>query len=236
MSYSFDSRIRYSEIDEHGYLTLTGLMDYFQACCTFHSESVGQGMKNTAKRKRTWVLSGWQIVVNRYPEMGEKIITTTFPTDFRGFLGGRNFMMDTEDGERLAYANSLWSHIDMETGMPAKLTDEDTAGYVLEEKLDMEYAPRKIALPKEWEQEEKFVVQKFHLDTNHHVNNGQYVQMAQEYLPEGFVVRQLRTEYKQQAKLGDVICPRVARAEGKVFVCLDDENQNPYTILEFFGK
>ena len=100
----------------------------------------------------------------------------------------------------------------------------------------MEYAPRKIALPKEWEQEESFVVQKFHLDTNHHVNNGQYVQMAQEYLPEGFVVRQLRTEYKQQAKLGDVICPRVARAEGKVFVCLDDENQNPYTILEFSGK
>ena len=236
MSYSFDSRIRYSEIDEHGYLTLTGIMDYFQDCCTFHSESVGQGMKNTAKRKRTWVLSGWQIVVNRYPEMGEKIITTTFPTDFRGFLGGRNFMIDTENGERLAYANSLWSYIDMETGMPAKLTDEDIAGYVLEEKLDMEYAPRKIALPKEWEQEESFVVQKFHLDTNHHVNNGQYVQMAQEYLPEGFVVRQLRTEYKQQAKLGDVICPRDARAEGKDFVCLDDENQNPYTILEFSGK
>ena len=67
-------------------------------------------------------------------------------------------------------------------------------------------------------------------------NNGQYVQMAQEYLTEGFVVRQLRTEYKQQAKLGDVICPRVARAEGKIFVCLDDENQNPYTILEFSGK
>ena len=233
MSYSFESRIRYSEIDENGYLTLPGIMDYFQDCCTFHSESIGQGMKVVNRRRRAWVLSGWQIVINRYPELGEKIITTTFPTDFRGFLGTRNFIMETVDGERLAYANSIWSNINMETGMPVKLTDEDTEGYVLEEKLDMEYAPRKIALPKEWRAEESFVVHKSHLDTNHHVNNGQYVQMAQEYLPEGFIVRQLRTEYKQQAKLGDVICPRVAEQDGKVFVCLDDENQKPYTIIEF---
>lgn len=236
MSFSFDSRIRYSEIDENGYLTLPGIMDYFQDCCTFHSESIGQGMKVVGARKRAWVLSGWQIVINRYPALGEKIITTTFPTDFRGFLGGRNFMMDTVDGERLAYANSIWSNINMETGLPEKLTEEDIKGYIVEEKLDMEYAPRKIALPKEWKNQESFPVQKFHLDTNHHVNNGQYVQMAQEYLPEGFVVRQLRTEYKQQAKLGEVICPRVAVQDGKVFVCLDDENQKPYTIIEFTGR
>lgn len=236
MSYSFDSRIRYSEIDENGYLTLPGIMDYFQDCCTFHSESIGQGMKVVKKRKRAWVLSSWQIIINRYPELGKKIITTTFPTDFRGFLGSRNFIMDTVEGERLAYANSLWSYIDIETGMPAKLTEEDTRGYVVEEKLDMEYAPRKISLPKEWKTEESFAVQKAHLDTNHHVNNGQYIVMAQEYLPEGFVVSQLRAEYKQQAKLGDIICPKVAEMDGKVFVCLDDENQKPYTIIEFAGN
>lgn len=236
MSYSFDSRVRYSEIDENGYLTLPGIMDYFQDCCTFHSESIGQGMRVVAKRKRAWVLSSWQIVINRYPELGEKIVTTTFPTDFRGFLGGRNFMMDTEAGERLAYANSLWSYIDTETGMPVKLTEEDTVGYLVEEKLDMEYAPRKIALPKEWREENSFTVQKLHLDTNHHVNNGQYVRMAEEYLPENFAVRQLRTEYKQQAKLGDVIYPGVSEADGKIFVCLNDENRKPYTIIEFTGN
>ena len=53
----------------------------------------------------------------------------------------------------------------------------------MEEKLDMDYAPRKIILPGEYQQQEAFAVQKHHLDTNHHVNNCQYVQMAMDYLP-----------------------------------------------------
>ena len=50
MGYSFDSRIRYSEIGENGCLTLPGVLNYFQDCCTFHSESIGQGMEVVKKR------------------------------------------------------------------------------------------------------------------------------------------------------------------------------------------
>ncbi len=57
MGYSFDSRIRYSEIGENGCLTLPGILNYFQDCCTFHSESIGQGMEAVNKRERVWVLS-----------------------------------------------------------------------------------------------------------------------------------------------------------------------------------
>ena len=35
MSYSFESRVRFSEIGEKGCLTLPGVLDYFQDCCTF---------------------------------------------------------------------------------------------------------------------------------------------------------------------------------------------------------
>ena len=107
MSYRFESRIRYSEIGENGCLTLPGILDYFQDCCTFHSESIGQGMDTVKKRSRAWVLSSWQVVVNRYPRLGERIVTTTAPYDFRGFLGMRNFTMETCEGERLAYANTI---------------------------------------------------------------------------------------------------------------------------------
>lgn len=233
MSYRFESRIRYSEIGENGCLTLPGILDYFQDCCTFHSESIGQGMDTVKKRSRAWVLSSWQVVVNRYPRLGECIVTTTAPYDFRGFLGMRNFTMETCEGERLAYANTIWSNIDTRTGHPEKLTEEDTAGYELSEKLEMEYAPRKIALPKELELQKAFSIQKHHLDTNHHVNNCQYVRMAADYLPEGFAIHQLRAEYKKQAVLGDVFYPRVSREDGKVIVVLGDEKNEPYAVVEF---
>lgn len=233
MGYDFKGRVRYSEIDENGCLTLPGILDYYQDCCTFQSESIGQGMDVLEERKRAWVLSSWQIVVKRYPKMGESIISTTAPYGFKGFLGMRNFTLKTEEGESLSWANSIWTNISTETGLPARLTDEDVRGYVLDEKLDMEYAPRKIALPRDMVQEEAFVIQKHHLDTHHHVNNGQYIRMAADYLPEGFVIRQMRAEYKKQALLGNVFYPNVKQETGVVTVALSDENGEPYAVVEF---
>ena len=111
-----------------------------------------------------------------------------------------------------------------------------TPMFTVEEKLEMEYAPRKIALPGECREEEAFVVMKQHLDSNHHVNNCQYVRMAEDYLPKGFVVSQMRAEYKQQARLYHRICPQVAAEEQKVTVLLNDENGAAYAVVEFLGQ
>ena len=42
--YTFDSRVRYSEVGVDGNLTLIALLEYFQDCSTFHSEDIGLGM------------------------------------------------------------------------------------------------------------------------------------------------------------------------------------------------
>ena len=99
MSYSFKGRVRYSEIGEDGCLTLPGIQNYYQDCCTFQSENIGQGMEALEERQRAWVLSSWQIVVNRYPGLGETIVASTAPYGFKGFLGMRNFTLKTEDGD-----------------------------------------------------------------------------------------------------------------------------------------
>ena len=233
MSYSFESRVRFSEIGENGCLTLPGVLDYFQDCCTFESEMTGLGMEVLKAQKRDWVLSAGQVIVQRYQKLGEKIKVTTIPYGFRGFIGMRNFILETVDGEKLAWANSYWSFINTETGIPEKLTPADTDPYDLGEKIDMEYAPRKIALPEERETQEAFTVQKHHLDTNHHVNNCQYIRMAADYLPEDFRVCQLRVEYKRQAVLGNVVIPETAMTEDKGTVVLNAEDNEPYAVVEF---
>ena len=69
MAYSFSSRVRYSEIGENGFLTLPGILNYFQDCTTFQSEDIGLGMDSLKERKRIWVLSAWQVIVKRYPAL-----------------------------------------------------------------------------------------------------------------------------------------------------------------------
>ena len=69
MKYTFDTRIRYSECDHRGTLTLPGIINYLQDCSTFQSEDIGFGVKKIKEQKRAWILSYWQIVVERYPKM-----------------------------------------------------------------------------------------------------------------------------------------------------------------------
>lgn len=190
-------------------------------------------MEVLKEQKRAWVLSAWQVIVKRYPKLGENIKVTTIPYGFRGFIGMRNFILETMDGEKLAWANSYWSFLNTETGLPEKLTPADTDPYDLGEKIEMDYAPRKIALPKEREVQNAFSVQKHHLDTNHHVNNCQYIRMAADHLPEDFKVGQLRAEYKRQAVLDNVIIPEVYMTENKEAVVLNAEDKEPYAVVEF---
>ncbi|MDO5337603.1 MAG: thioesterase [Eubacteriales bacterium] len=233
MAYSFTSKVRYSELDAQGRLSLHSVLNYFQDCCTFHSHSIGQGMHILEKRKRVWVLSGWQVVVDRYPVLAENLVITTWPYDFRGFLGSRNFTLFTEQGERLAYANTLWSYISSETGLPTKLSDEDIRGYECEPRLDMEYAPRRITIPKDGEKMESIPIIAEYLDTNQHVNNAQYVSLAQRFLPEEFTVHQMRAEYKSQVRLGDVLVPVASRDEDRLVVSLNAEGGKLCAVIEF---
>ncbi len=119
MSYSFESRVRFSEIGEDGCLTLPGVLDYFQDCCTFESEQTGLGMEVLKAQKRAWVLSAWQVIVKRYPKLGENINVTTIPYGFRGFIGMRNFILETMDGEKTGMGEFLlvlYQHRDRTSG------------------------------------------------------------------------------------------------------------------------
>ncbi|MDE6663012.1 MAG: acyl-[acyl-carrier-protein] thioesterase [Lachnospiraceae bacterium] len=235
--YTFQSRIRYSETGTDGKLTLESLLDYFQDCSTFHSEDIGLGIKYLEDRKLAWVLSSWQIVIERYPDVCENVVIGTAPYDFKGFIGYRNFRMDTESGECLAYANSIWTLMDMVKMAPAKPPVEMVEGYVLSDKLQMDYAPRKIAVPTGGSSQEKIEVRPHHLDTNGHVNNGQYVRIAMEYIPKDFHIRQLRAEYKKQAVLGDIMMPVTVVNEDKTIytISLNTEDGTPYSIIELTG-
>lgn len=233
MYYTIDGRIRYSEIDHHGTVTLPGIINYFQDCSTFQSEDIGVGREVLMRKKRAWILSYWQVIVDRYPKMGETISVGTFSSGFQGLFGKRNFVMKDAQGQQVACAYSLWVYMDLETGRPTKPDQEEVEAYGEEPALEMPYEGRKIRLPEQTEELPSFPVRKYHIDTNEHVNNCQYVQMALEALPEEIQVHQLRVDYKKSAVLGDRIFPKYAKEEGRSVVELCDETGKAYAVVEF---
>lgn len=231
--YTFDSRIRFSETDSEGKLTLLGLLNYFQDCSTFHSEEVGLGLKVMKERKLAWVLSSWQITTERYPELGEKVTIGTMPYGMRSFMGYRNFFMMDQRGGYLAKANSLWALINLENGRPVAAAQEMLERYRPEPQLEMDYADRKISVPMGGRKLEPITVGQHLLDTNGHVNNGQYVAIAEDFLRQGQKVRQMRAEYKKQAFLGDVFHPYLVENGELTLVSLQDAEGRAYATVEF---
>ena len=57
--------------------------------------------------------------------------------------------------------------------------------------------------------------------------------MARMYLPEKCNLYETRVEYKAQAHLGDLICPKVSREDGVVTVSLRDKEGKSYCVVRF---
>jgi len=234
--FSFESDVRYSELDCEGKLSLDKLLDYFQDCSSLHSESLSVGIDYLNSQKKAWVLSSWQVVINRYPVHKERVSIGTWPYAFKSFFGYRNFTLKDMTGEMMAYANSIWILLDLNTMKPVKVLPEMVEAYGLEPELPMETESRKIVVPKDMKEERPFEIKKYHIDTNRHVNNAKYILFAQEYLPAGFEISQMRAEYRKAAVYGDEIYPFVAEHDKKVTVVLADKDKKPYAVIELEGS
>ena len=222
--YTFDSRIRYSETDETGALSLLGVINYLQDCSTFQSEDIGLGVEYLEEKKRAWLLSSWRIVIDRYPVLGERIKIGTWATSSKGIYGYRDFVIMDQGGNYLVRAESIWFFCDTEKMVPVRVMPEDVAAYGNEEALDLGKAPRKILIPEEYEEGIPVIIATHHLDTNHHVNNAQYVDIAREAVPCTKMVKGIRADYKKAAVLGEILVPRVTKTgEDEWTVVLADE-------------
>ena len=161
---------------------------------------------------------------------------STWAYDMKAFYGYRNFTMDRKNGERLAYANSVWVLVDTLTGRPVKVPEDIINEYGTSPQLEMECSSRKIKVPADMEAGAEMVVPKFFIDSNQHMNNEKYVAIAQELLPAEFKIKELRVEYKKEAKLGDTIRSSVKKTDEGIVAVLADTEDKPYAVVQFIGN
>lgn len=233
--YQYKDRVSYSRVDTEGKLKVYAIVNVLQDCCLFHSEEVGRSCMDLKQDAHAWLVNSWHIVFKKRPYMGEEFIVSTWPYKFRGVFGMRNFLMESAGGETLAYADSCWFYFDQKTGKPIAASREEVEPFGLEEPYPMEYTSRKVTYPEDLEVQNSVRVCENHLDTNNHVNNGEYIRIAADYLPEGFQVDELRVEYRLAAKLGDEIQICTKMEKNCFYVVMADKEQSPYVITCFRG-
>lgn len=231
--YSFNSIVRYSEVNKNGRLDPVSIVNYFQDCSTFQSESLDMGIEHLKGIDRAWVLNSWQIEILKDVSLMDEIEIGTWAYDAKGIYGYRNFVINSLDGKRLVNANSIWVYIEMSTGRPVKIKEEDVKAYKNEPKIKMTEYGRKIKTSGESREEVHFNIRKYHIDTNGHVNNGRYIQFAMEYLEDQIDVKAIRAEYKMPAKYGDKVIPYIFESDEEMVVALKNIQGMTYANIQF---
>ncbi|MBQ6359602.1 MAG: acyl-[Lachnospiraceae bacterium] len=230
--YRRTDRVRFSEMGADGKMRLSSLMDALQDCSDAQSEALGIGYSWLKARNRGWILLHWHVVIDRYPENREEYTVETRPWKFEHFLGHRNFAVYDKDGTSIVKANSRWCFMDTERMRPVRPLPEESGPYGVDPRLDMEYLTEKrIPLPQDMRTLEKITVTKDLLDLNEHVNNVKYIAMADRLLPGSFKTKELKAEYRNAAKEGDVIIPMIGEHDGWQTISLNDENGRIYAVV-----
>lgn len=236
--YKFKSRVRHSEVNEEGVLSIPAMMRYITDCCMFHSISIEYDVKRLHDEGKGWYVTMWQVAINRRPVCGEEIIVKTWPYNFRGMLGFRNFTIEDTGGDVLVEVDSLWVFMDLINHKPASVPEKMAIDFHCEDKLDREWKPRKIVKCEElstkieqYEEDYHFTVRSMHMDTNYHMNNARYIEAAMEGIEDDSSISYIRAEYKNVAYKGDVVKVSYGELEEGMQASLYNE-ENEFAVVE----
>jgi len=190
--------VRYSEVDQNNNITLISILKYFQEVGCLHAEMFGMGIEH----KYAWVIIQWKVEVLGKVKWNEDIIVKTWPSG----ITGPYFMRDYEiykGNELIAIGTSKWVLTDSETHGLIKMTDEIIDMFEIVDKKVFNEPPSKLKTTDEYTELVKHNVGLFDLDTNQHVNNIRYVEIAYEIFNNN--TNYVEVMYKHAAVYGDVL-------------------------------
>lgn len=230
-----------SHVGPDGRLTLSAAVDFMQDCSGFQLDSEKTLSKYFSENNVTMFLVSRQINMHRPVFYGERVEIVTTIYQLKNSYGFRNTNIYDMDGNVRISSYAGGAFIDLNQRRATTIPHEVMQTIPMEEKFGgMEYLPRKIRLPKKADGgtaadiREGVRVCGYHIDKNAHMNNSKYIQIAREYLEDGFEPAVVRIEYKTAAVRGDVMIPYIYRIDSDItIVSLQDGNGGVFANVEF---
>lgn len=232
--------IHFYEIDYNRKALMTSIINYLGDIAIQQSENIGVGLDWLLENNLGWVIYKWDITINRYPTLNEKVTVKTWPLSFRKFYAYRQFEIIDSKGEVIATADSVWFLIDTNRRRPTKVSNEMYQAYRLTDEDNEIVDFGQLQVPDKIITEKLFNVRYSDIDTNKHVNNAKYVDWCIETVPLEVVLKyslkNIKVIYEKETKYGDKIkalCEVIE--QGDSIICLhkiEDEEGKKLTLAK----
>ena len=237
-------RIKLSDINRENKATNKAILSYLEDVGGKHSDLAGYGILDIPQTHLSWIIIEWKLRVIRRPNYGEKIKATTWSKNAIRCYAYRDFKVYDEQGNVIILASSKWVLVDTIKGKIVRIDDELLKKYQPE--LDMfafdsqnEDFP-KMREPDKYQSEVEYKVRKADIDVNDHMHNLNYVDLANEALPEEVYnkgnLNNIRITYKKEIKLGETVNCKYSFENGKHFVVVkSQDDKSIHALVELYN-
>ena len=236
--YEYKTHIKYSDISENNELSDKGLLNILSEAAGVHSAAVGYGLNDIEQTKVSWMLLFWKLKFFKRPRWNTELTVKTWPRKFEKVSSWRDFEVFDEQGKQVAIASTEWVLIDNVKQSIGRVTEELANRYgIVEKDAFEEKFEGKIKEPENKVKVYEYTAKRRDIDVNHHVNNGVYLELAYDALPESADVNfdNLEIQYKKQIKLGDTVALFYSKEDNVHTVCIKSQDEKTlHAILKFY--
>lgn len=202
--------IGFRDVSHLNELTNTSMLAYLENMGGIHSDLIGNGLNSN--NTCTWVLLAWKVRILKRPKFGDTIKIVTWSREMEKFYAYRDYKVYDKQGELICIATSKWVYIDVEKGKIIKVSGEVQDLY----QSEMIYAFSKeestfskLIEPQNNISSIEFKITRNMIDTNQHLHNIYYLDIAKEVLPEEVYLNKefndFEVMYKKEVKCGEIV-------------------------------
>lgn len=196
--------VMYDDINDNLEMTNIALLRYLEEPGGIQTKNIFGGMITP---KGVWILLNWKVKKFKELYWSEAFRIKTWPAKHIGPFSIRNYEVYNDNNELTAVASTKWVLMDITTKKMVRDMEDIICRYTEYDKMVFEEDFPKLKEPGDLEYTYNHVIQRRDIDTNGHVNNIKYLELAYEALPKEVYdkinFKNIDVMYKHSAFLGE---------------------------------
>lgn len=164
----------------------------------------GYSLNTIGKTGYSWMLLYWKVKTFKRPKWNTELTIKTWPRKFERVSSWRDFEVYDDKENLILIATTEWVLIDVEKQKVAKITEKMANEYeIVSKSVFQEDIKGRLKPEENMIKTHEYTARRRDIDTNHHVNNVNYLEFAYDAFPENTKVdfNNIEIYYKKQIKL-----------------------------------
>ncbi len=232
--YEKEFELHLRDVDKNNKMRLSSYLNFMQEIGGLHSKEFGYGLNDEPITHKAWIIISWDFKILRRPVWNEKVLVRSWIGKIDKIYHYRDYEMLDKEGNVISKGVAKWVMVDTITKKIQKLDEKHINEFPIVNREDFNNNIEKVNMKFDVNGLNKIYeckIQKRDVDTNNHMNNIIYLDLALEGLEDEDVenISSIQIHYKTECKYNEEIV-FMKDDENKIYI-LDKNKEKLHTLV-----